>query len=627
MYEGLETHFKRQSEIEKSGAYIKPKSFSLGTALEDRVENGCVVKVPVNLIGQFIEFRYVLKGFLELPGVFDEILTYVRHLEFGDKFVLPLSFSYDDYETNKELGTHTGVYNMGAGCICISCLPPKFRSQLENIFLVLLIHAGDRVKGNAETFRKVIDELKYLEEEGISVVTSDGNVTVYFALALVYGDNKGANGVLGFVESFSRAKHYCRICFENIETMKKQVVADPAKRRTCETYEHDLVVDNASLTGRKGECVFNELKFFHVSENVHVDTMHDLDEGVWKYLMYDVVFYLYRQKRFSIDYLNEIIQGFSYGPNEMRNKPPLISHDDLTKHKRIRFNANEFRCFLRYFGLMFGHLVKDEDKDVWNLYLIARQIQDIVTAPKVFSFDIPVLRQLIMEHHTEYMRLFEKDLKPKFHFMVHEPEILELLGPLDPISTYRSEAKYKEGSDVAQKSHNRINLPFTIAKRHQLKLAFRFLSGRGLVPKFEYTALHCVPVQSVKNYDKFSHVIPADRQGVWNCVNKLKVNGAQYYLGAVVLLSLRPDNLPVFGSICVISLPDDSLAFLVVQKLEIIRFDRHVHAYEVKMGNQWHFVEIDTLLHFWPTHVRFINNVHHVSYRCSVSTFAKSRVI
>ncbi|KAJ1530190.1 hypothetical protein ONE63_005117 [Megalurothrips usitatus] len=265
-------------------------------------------------------------------------------------------------------------------------------------------------------------------------------------------------------------------------------------------------------------------------------------------------------------------------PNEMRNKPPLISHDDLTKHKRIRLNANEFRCFLRYFGLMFGHLVKDEDKDVWNLYLIARQIQVIVTAPKVFS------------------------------------------------STYRSEAKYKEGSDVAQKSYNRINLPFTIAKRHQLKLAFRFLSGRGLVPKFEYTALHCVPVQSVKNYDKFSHVIPADRQGVWNCVNKLKVNGAQYYLGAVVLLSLRPDNLPVFGSICVISLPDDSLAFLVVQELEIIRFDRHVHAYEVKMGNQWHFIEIDTLLHFWPTHVRFIN-VHYVSYRCSVSTFAKSRVI
>ncbi|KAJ1530188.1 hypothetical protein ONE63_005117 [Megalurothrips usitatus] len=201
MYEGLETHFKRQSEIEKSGAYIKPKSFSLGTALEDRVENGCVVKVPVNLIGQFIEFN-------------DEILTYVRHLEnsivehgpceniiqgklwktmvkprFGDKFVLPLSFSYDDYETNKELGTHTGVHNMGAGCICISCLPPKFRSQFENIFLVLLIHAGDRVKGNAETFRKVIDELKYLEEEGISVVTSDAlvvlNIIVEFVLKIL----------------------------------------------------------------------------------------------------------------------------------------------------------------------------------------------------------------------------------------------------------------------------------------------------------------------------------------------------------------------------------------------------------------------------------------------------------
>ncbi|KYQ54068.1 hypothetical protein ALC60_11174, partial [Trachymyrmex zeteki] len=65
-------------------------------------------------------------------------------------------------------------------------------------------------------------------------------------------------------------------------------------------------------TGIKSECIFNELKSFHVVENVHLDIMHDLDEGVWKQTMTCVINILIQRKRFDIDTLNNSIQGFYY---------------------------------------------------------------------------------------------------------------------------------------------------------------------------------------------------------------------------------------------------------------------------------------------------------------------------
>jgi len=133
--------------------------------------------------------------------------------------------------------------------------------------------------------------------------------------------------------------------------------------RTVESYERDLLRKNPELTGIKGPCIFNELKSFHLAENTYLDIMHDTDEGCWKYLMYNVIKYLYDQGRFSVNYLNEIIQKFFYGC-EGENRLSSMSKDDLCKAKRLRLSASETRCLVRYFGLMVGHLIQDEDKEV-----------------------------------------------------------------------------------------------------------------------------------------------------------------------------------------------------------------------------------------------------------------------
>ena len=116
--------------------------------------------------------------------------------KFRDKVVLPLILYFNDYETNKELGTHIEVHKLGAIYCKIACFPLEYQSSLENIFLVNLFHSTDKAFGNANIFRKVLNELKYLEDIGIIVVAGNEIIRVYFAVCLFIEDNLGVNSII-----------------------------------------------------------------------------------------------------------------------------------------------------------------------------------------------------------------------------------------------------------------------------------------------------------------------------------------------------------------------------------------------------------------------------------------------
>lgn len=152
----------------------------------------------------------MFEKFFHLPKIFPETLQYIKTLQSenvisnfiqgelwtdassndGDKTFLPLFLYYDDYENNNPLGSHRGVAKCGAVYASIPCLPPRFQSKLENIFLFGLFNTLDRrnVKNNI-IFSKIEDELEFLEKTGISINFQGNSVKLYFRLALVLGDN------------------------------------------------------------------------------------------------------------------------------------------------------------------------------------------------------------------------------------------------------------------------------------------------------------------------------------------------------------------------------------------------------------------------------------------------------
>ena len=639
MFDGFHTTYLRLKEFQSCGAFIPPEPFVIGQALNETTVNGETVMEPVALTGQFVPMRKVLKGFLELRGVLKSILDYIVKLEadqsnvleniiqgdlwkekikpkFEGKTVLPINFFCDDYETNKALGAHAGVHNLGAGYVRLPCIPPEYQGVLENIFLFVLFHSTDKYFGNDKLFRKVVNELLFLEEEGIVVVLPEGKYRVYFSLCISGGDNKGANEILGYVQGFS-ANYYCRICSMKRTDAAKSTRSDPSKLRTPASYETELRINDQSLTGRRSLCIFNLLLSFHVYLNFHLDTMHDLDEGVWKYLMTEIVKYFISKGYFSLTYLNELIQGFYYGPNEQRNKFPLILQEHFNKNKTLKGSASEMRCLLRYFGLIVGHLVEEGDS-VWQLYLIARSIVDIVTAPCLHRSDAPLLKNLIKEHH-EYIELFETDLKPKFHLMTHLPEILLLLGPPEPLSCMRIEAKHKKGVEIARKSHNRLNLPYTVASRYQLDFAFRLLSGRGFAANFECSKVQLSPLYSISKYSSFIDVIPPEfSKDVWTTVKWVETNGTKYQENTVVVLSVQ-NGVPLFGSIHVISVRENNDVFFITKILKTVKFDKHFHAWEVCESNEWKFINLKQLHTHVATEIRLGGNrKRYVAFRFSL---------
>jgi len=131
---------------------------------------------------------------------------------FPDKIVFPLFLYYDEAEMGNHLGSHSGVHKMGCVYYSVAAVPPEYLSSFNNIFVAFLFHSADRGQSkinNKKMFAALIKELIDIQENSILLST---NVTIYFTLGLVLGDNLGLNSILGFVESIS-ANFYCRICY------------------------------------------------------------------------------------------------------------------------------------------------------------------------------------------------------------------------------------------------------------------------------------------------------------------------------------------------------------------------------------------------------------------------------
>lgn len=85
-----------------------------------------------------------------------------------EKEVLPLFLFFDDFETGNALGSHAGDNKLTGVYLNIPCFPPEYQSTLSSRYHSLLFFSNDRKEfGNATIFRILIDELRFLPNEGI----------------------------------------------------------------------------------------------------------------------------------------------------------------------------------------------------------------------------------------------------------------------------------------------------------------------------------------------------------------------------------------------------------------------------------------------------------------------------
>lgn len=167
VFEPLSTEFKRSNLLRRKG-FFDPEDIIIGDSLTEKLVENNIKLVPDFLTGVTVPLRKSLKCFLEIPGIFNEIIKYTKQLsteshvitnilqgdlwlkkyliKFNQELVLPLFIFYDEIEVGNALGSHAGVNKFGAVCASIACLPPRIAAKLNSILFSTLIYAADKKK-------------------------------------------------------------------------------------------------------------------------------------------------------------------------------------------------------------------------------------------------------------------------------------------------------------------------------------------------------------------------------------------------------------------------------------------------------------------------------------------------
>ncbi|KAL1448325.1 hypothetical protein WDU94_005541 [Cyamophila willieti] len=600
----LSTEHQRFSTFSAGGTLILPEEIVIGSRMEYSQSKQLVQK---NCTMQLVHLKPVLEQLFSLPNILTDTVQYMSSLchssspienviqgqawkKMQTKFKkgpnmlnFPLVLYFDDFETNNPLSSHNSIQKLGGVYVSLPVLPKKYFSKLENIFLLALFHAADRTKfGNRIIFQKIIEELNNLSHTGISASLNNTKIEIRFHVITITGDNLGLNSILGFVESFT-ANYCCRICNASKLDISKMFCEDVNILRNMDSYREQLVLKSPSDTGIKEECTFLQLNNFNLFENVAVDLLHDFLEGVCRYVMDFVMNYLISDaKLVSLDILQLKIANFHYGPD--RSSKPVNALFKSGTQIRVKTTASEMLTLVRYFGLMAGSFVPSKDR-VWELFLLLRKLLNELFTHRVYEENFIPLIETIQDFNKLYYSLAKTNLKPKFHFLLHYPQMLKRFGPLTQIWAMRFEGKHRVFKIAARSSNNKINICKTTALRNQLNLNNMFFQGKGFnfLSVGKKKALKLLEMQPLID----ANIMNSSFVGLNFNVPFVTVDGISFHIGDIVLVDIafhvEDFKFCLIESIFIENNTNE-ISFLCM-KLDCLGFDFHSYAHEVEFTN------------------------------------------
>lgn len=123
----------------------------------------------------------------------------------------------------------------------------------------------------------------------------------------------------------------------NASFVSIQFVSESFQLRTRETHEtqcaslHGPLHDHFAVTyGIVRDSSLNQSKYFHITEGLVPDIMHDVLEGSLPYEVKEMLNHYIRQKIVSHREVNAAMESFPYLSSDARNKPVPITTTTLS---------------------------------------------------------------------------------------------------------------------------------------------------------------------------------------------------------------------------------------------------------------------------------------------------------
>lgn len=501
---------------------------------------------------------------------------------------LSLQLYNDEFEVLNPLGSKRTLHKVSAFYFSLGNLKPKFRSALKNIHLLILVrHRLIKQYGVAKVLEPLLSDVLKLQSEGVRVCYNDQEYFVKGTIATVCADNLSAHALAGFSCSFNSGR-VCRYCLCHHKDIAAKTREEDCVLRAPAVHEYHLNCvatdpSAAAAYGVNGPCALSVLPHFEVTKAFPPDVMHDVLEGVVPLTLKLVIKALHKDKFVTITDLNNRLKDFGFGQNDKRNKPPLIP-EKLSANGHVIGKATEKWTLFRLLTFVIGDKVPSTNKD-WQLYLLLREITEILLAPTLGKSWVSYLGCLIAQFISDFKDLYPDAVTPKVHYLLHYPRLILEFGAPRSNWCMRYESKHLYFKKVAQVMNNFKNVCYSLAKRNQLRQCWEWNTSTQFetdtVPHTT-TKINAEELpEHVLTYLRNLQTVLTDEDELW-MTKALLVDTVRYCIGDFLIIDLlEGEQIPLFVQVLKI-LHFRSSWFLVAKIFATVAFSSHLHAYHVE---------------------------------------------
>lgn len=531
----------------------------------------------VQFKNKFLEYNEQKRQFGCTDGIYKDYCCGKLAKEFEDfqsNDIVILQFGSDEFDVANPIKSKAVIHKTFAVYFTIRNMPAKYASRLENIYLAALCNSSnfkEKWCSEDDVIREIVRDLREIEINGIDI---GNNKRLRVAVFDIQCDNLGANVLFGFSGGFS-ANHFCRFCTCSKDQTQLMTTENVSKIRTVNSYDDQIArlkacpeLDLKETKGIKKNCFFNELKNFHVCQNISGDIMHDIFEGLIPYFLKNFIKYCMDKKICNENDIIRRVRDFNYGTLNSKNKPSRLR----VGKKHLGQNATQYRCIMLHLPFIFFD--KQEPlKDVWPVMESLLHIMRILFSYEISESDLEFLNRCVQKHLSGMINVFEITLKPKHHNLLHYARIVRTMGPVRYSWMMKYEAKHKFFTDIAKTTNNFQNITKTLAETHQAYICTRIDSFEDRIEPSKKKHLIVRDMQ----YNIYRSFINNQQIDVNNsyALNFIKVNGIMYRMGYLVYYDRK------FFEIRFI-IESNATFSLLCHAYEFIKFDSSLNSVEIK---------------------------------------------
>uniref|UniRef100_A0A914YLS9 Uncharacterized protein n=1 Tax=Panagrolaimus superbus TaxID=310955 RepID=A0A914YLS9_9BILA len=491
------TEHRRRKYLEDRSLYSKPEEYVTsiqldvvgtpgGNAIRDR--RNMVAVIPIEKTLKAVLSIETLANALVMPSDFTNAPSLCHPFagkraqnlinKIGDDFLL-IELYMDEFTTSCPIGNSSAVYKMAAWYIRLLNFPLDMISQLDHILLACLAHAVDVMDDLQEIIRLILlPQLKKLETDGITIRYQGYERNFKVILYRLSADNLGFHQMTGLTRCFS-GNNPCWLCTETAETLRTVWILDPQKMRTRQRYDH--LISNGTpqqrlAYGIKANCCLNELQYFHCMEDFSVDYMHDLHEGHFLRFIPRIVRDAIAAG-VTLDTINGAITGFGLvGPDGNNPIRPIYLPAQIPDNGDTLsgYTAKNSGDLVRLLPLMFKFAGIRLQTPSWQVFMKLQRIIDILYAPDINQPTIDMFDALVKSYLKDYIAIGGK-MTVKPHKLLHYKAVMEEMGPLRHLATFRYEGKHHHFKQYAHVNRCFKNLQTTLADKNELMFAYTLM--------------------------------------------------------------------------------------------------------------------------------------------------------